>query len=186
MNLNGESTAELRYTCTSREKAMSQLPCLNNLYSSCFALLFLHSYNYDHVAHVHVLVSLYMHVPTAPWNTFHIHVQTSSNLKDISHFIVLAGFIRDTIPVDVLIHSTRVSSITVSSSTTVDEYLWGQVNLRERIFLHDPNPVTECRCGTHCPARATVCVKSSRLWEQKWERRMVNRSEGIRKRSIEG
>ena len=62
MDLNDESTAELRYT--SREKAVSQLPCLNDLYLSCFALLTLHSYNYDHVAHV--LVSLYMHVPTAP------------------------------------------------------------------------------------------------------------------------
>lgn len=71
---------------------------------------------------IHILVSI-MHVPTAA-----VYLISFPNISDL---IVLAGFIRNTIAMDVFIHPARVSSITVSSSTTVDEYLWGKVNLRE-------------------------------------------------------
>ena len=126
----------------------------------------LHCHSYTYIV-MNMVILLYMYMQSSQSTCMYtlllaiLHIWHHF-LKGISDLIVLAGFIWDTISVDVLIHSTRVSSITVSPSTTVDEHLWGQVNLRKRVFLHNPNPVTECRCGTHCPAGAKIGRASCR------------------------
>lgn len=74
----------------------------------------------------------------------------------VDSLVVLAGLFWDTSLVGILVDSHWVSSITASSSIAVDDNLWGDGHLGERVVSEDIDSVSDGRGGSHGPAGTAV------------------------------